>query len=68
MFKKGSKKELENLELNVDAYKGLGGKYTIFCYTNQQCEGKRVGTRKDFHKERKYLENSFIQSHVKRGE
>ncbi|RRN70957.1 hypothetical protein EI200_12565 [Peribacillus simplex] len=27
MFKKGSKKELDNLEINVDAFKGLGGKY-----------------------------------------
>ncbi|MFJ9383897.1 DUF6044 family protein [Peribacillus sp. NPDC101481] len=27
MFKKGSKKELENLDLNMDAFKGLGGKY-----------------------------------------
>lgn len=27
MFKKSSKKELDNLELNVDAFKGLGGKY-----------------------------------------
>ncbi|AMM95382.1 membrane protein [Peribacillus simplex] len=27
MFKKSSKKELDNLEINVDAFKGLGGKY-----------------------------------------
>ncbi|MFJ7938516.1 DUF6044 family protein [Peribacillus sp. NPDC096622] len=27
MFKKRSKKELENLDLNMDAFKGLGGKY-----------------------------------------
>lgn len=27
MFKKGSKKELENLDLNMDAFKGLGGTY-----------------------------------------
>ncbi len=27
MFKKGSKKELKNLDLNMDAFKGLGGTY-----------------------------------------
>ncbi|MDW7615633.1 DUF6044 family protein [Peribacillus simplex] len=27
MFKKSSKKELDNLEINVDPFKGLGGKY-----------------------------------------
>lgn len=27
MFKKSSRKELENLDLNMDAFKGLGGKY-----------------------------------------
>ncbi|WP_225989113.1 DUF6044 family protein [Peribacillus frigoritolerans] len=27
MFKKGSKKELENLDLDMDAFKGLGGTY-----------------------------------------
>ena len=27
MFKKSSKKELKNLDLNMDAFKGLGGKY-----------------------------------------